>query len=45
MKKDYKALLSEKQFLKVQQRAMQLSGVHITAILYKDNEIVFETVS
>ena len=44
-KKDYKQLLSEKQFLQVQRRAFQLTGAHLSAIYYKDNEVVFETVS
>lgn len=42
---DYKKLISEKQFLRVQERAYKLGGVNLVAIYYKDNELVFKTLS
>lgn len=41
----YKNLLSEKLFLRVQERARKLNGTDIVAILYKDKEVIFKTTS
>jgi hypothetical protein len=44
--KDYKALLSEKQFLKVAQRAALLhKGTKLNAVLFADRELLFKTIS
>ena len=39
----YRDLLSEKSFLKVQQRARALNGTDLVAIYYRNNELLFKT--
>jgi len=41
----YKKLLSERAFLKVQQRARALNGTDISQIFYKNKEVLFKTIS
>lgn len=41
----YKKLLSEKNFLRVAERARRLNGCQLVAILYKDNMLIFKTLS
>lgn len=41
----YRKLLSEKLFLKVKRRAQQLSGTDLISISYKDNRLMFKTLS
>lgn len=45
MGKTYNQLLSEKHFLKVQQRAQKLNGVKLQAIYYDSAVLTFKTIS
>ena len=44
-KKRYKDLLSEKQFLRVAERARQLTGTQLVSIQYDESELIFKTLS